>query len=556
MSASSKKKLRKEQNAELLTERQRREKAEAKKLRRNTIIFVVCMALVVSIALGTVAVRAVNQSGIIDRNTLAAIVGDHELNSVELSYFYNDAVTNMYNQWYSSYQNYTATYVKMLYGLDLTKPLDKQIQNTEKNTTWADYFVSIALDDAKSTYALYDKAVSEGFKVPEEDLKEMEDTLSSTDTLAKMYGYKTADDYLRAYYGYGSDLESYSKYMNVLTTVYAYRNSYLDSLKYTDADLREHEKEHYNDYSAFSYDYYYLSYTSFLPTKSESDADTSYTDAEKEAARAKVKEVAESLAKATSAEDFDKLIKALEINKDKTDAASTKSDRTLYSSVNSVMRDWLSSKDRKAGDMTAIASTTTNKTEDGKDETLVTGYYVVLYRDVDTNDRPIANVRHLLVKFSGGTKDEDGHIVYSDAEKAAAKEKAEGYLKTWKEGKADEDSFIELVKKHSDDSSASTGGLFEGITPESNYVENFLNWSIDPGRKAGDTEVIETEYGYHVMYYVDAEELSYRDTMITDDLKSADFEKWHESIVKDVTITGKDTSRLDRDKVLSSGSTY
>ena len=553
MSASSKKKLRKEQNAELLTERQRREKAEAKKLRRNTIVFVVCMALVVSIALGTVAVRAVNQSGIIDRNTLAAIVGDHQLNSVEMNYFYNDAISNMYNQWYQSYQSYTATYVKMLYGLDLTKSLDSQIQNTEKNTTWADYFVSIALEDAKDTYALYDKAVSEGFKVPEEDLKEMQETLDYTNTIAKLYGYKNADAYLSAFYGYGSDLESYSKYMNVLTTVYAYRSAYLDSLEYTDADRREHEKEHYNDYSAFSDNYYYLSYTSFLPTKSETDKDTSYTEEEKEAARAKVKEIAEALAKATSAEDFDKLIKELEINKDKANVASTKQDRVMYSSVSSVMRDWLSNTERKAGDMTAIASTTTNTGEDGKEETLITGYYVILFRDLDTNDRPIANVRHLLVKFTGGTKDEDGNVVYSDTEKAAAEEKAREYLKTWKEGDATEDTFIELVKKHSDDTSASSGGLFEGITPDSNYVDDFLSWSVDPERKKGDTDVVESPYGYHVMYYVDAEELNYRDTMINEDLKSADYDKWFEAITKDVTITEKNTSRLDRDKIISSG---
>lgn len=556
MSASSKKKLRKEQNAELLTERQRREKAEAKKLRRNTIIFVVCMALVVSIALGTVAVRAVNQSGIIDRNTLAAIVGDHELNSVEMNYFYNDAINNMYNQWYSSYSTYTTTYVKMLYGLDLTVSLDSQIQNTEKNTTWADYFVSIALEDARDTYALYDKAVAEGFVIPEDDQTELEDTLAYIDTIATLYGYKTADDYLRAFYGYGSDLESYSKYMTMLMTVYAYNDAYVESLTYDDAALRKYEEEHYNEYSSFTYDYYYLSYSSFLPTKSESDADTSYTDADKDAARAKAKEIADSLAKATSAEDFDKLIAALEINAEKEDAASTKYERSLYSSITSVMRDWLSDSERKAGDMTVIESTTTNTNDDGEEETVITGYYVVLFHELDTNSRPMANVRHLLVQFSGGTEDDSGNIVYTDAEKASAKEKADGYLKTWQEGTADEESFIELVKEYSDDSSASTGGLFEDITPDSSYVDNFLNWSIDANRKAGDTEVIETEYGYHVMYYVGDDELTYRDYMITEDLKSADYEEWYEGIVEDVTFTEKDTSRLNRDIVIASSSTY
>jgi hypothetical protein len=33
-------------------------------------------------------------------------------------------------------------------------------------------------------------------------------------------------------------------------------------------------------------------------------------------------------------------------------------------------------------------------------------------------------------------------------------------------------------------------------------VTNFRDWAVDDQRKPGDTGLVETEYGYHVMYYV------------------------------------------------------
>src|SRR5699024_3329595 len=95
---------------------------------------------------------------------------------------------------------------------------------------------------------------------------------------------------------------------------------------------------------------------------------------------------------------------------------------------------------------------------------------------------------------------ENGETVYSDEEKATAKKEAEKLLQEWKDGEATEESFAELAKENSDDTgSKENGGLIEDLYPGANYVENFLDWSIDPERKAGDTGVIESPYGYHVM---------------------------------------------------------
>ena len=33
-------------------------------------------------------------------------------------------------------------------------------------------------------------------------------------------------------------------------------------------------------------------------------------------------------------------------------------------------------------------------------------------------------------------------------------------------------------------------------------VEEFDAWCFDPDREPGDTDIVETTYGYHIMYYV------------------------------------------------------
>ncbi|MDR0314358.1 MAG: peptidyl-prolyl cis-trans isomerase [Oscillospiraceae bacterium] len=74
-------------------------------------------------------------------------------------------------------------------------------------------------------------------------------------------------------------------------------------------------------------------------------------------------------------------------------------------------------------------------------------------------------------------------------------------LDSWKNGKSTEDSFADLATKKSDDEgSAETGGLIEDIYKNSNFVKPFIDWSYEKGRKVGDTGIIETVYGYHIMY--------------------------------------------------------
>lgn len=544
MSASRKKQLRKEQEAAVLTEKQLKEQKEAKKLKVYTIIFVAVMLVVAIIGLSVMVVRGVQSSGAIRKNTVAATVNSHEIDAVHMNYYYHDTINTTYSQWTSAYGDMAPAYVAMM-GLDVAKPLNEQMY--QDGQTWADYFLEIAMDRAKADYAMYDLAMAEGFTLDTVQQANLDSKLATNQFYASVYyGYDDVTDYLRLAYGSGASEESYKEYATVSAIATAYYNAYVDALTYDDAALRAHEADIYNNYSSYTFDSYYVTYNKYLTggTKDETGG-TVYTDEEKEAARNAAKADADILAQATTTKELDLAISALPVNAENPNASSTKNVNMIFTSVPTALKDWLSDPARVDGDLAVLPSEITATQEDGTENTELYGYYVVIFHSVDDNTDPMNDVRHLLVKFK---EDEAGNVTNKDEAKA----KAEEYLKTWKDGEATEDSFIELVMKHSEDSSAPNGGLFENIHERSSFVPSFLNWSIDENRKVGDAEVIESEYGYHVMYYVGESDLSYRDMLITEELKEADIDEWYNGIMETVSFTAGDTKFVKKDVVLAS----
>ena len=156
MSASSKKKLRKEQKAAAMTQRQKAVKKEATKLKIYTWTFWVVMILIVGLVAGIALSGPVNV--MIERMGTSIVVGDHNISHTELNYFYIDAI-NQYCKKYSSYISYL---------LDTSAPLDEQVVDASTGTTWADNFLDMAISNAKNTYALYDAAKEAGYKMSAE----------------------------------------------------------------------------------------------------------------------------------------------------------------------------------------------------------------------------------------------------------------------------------------------------------------------------------------------------------------------------------------------------
>lgn len=545
MSASSKKKLRNEENAAKMTEKQRAEQKEAKKLKLYTTLFVAVLAVMVVVAICVGVSRSLANSGIRERKTTALTVGDHNISNAELSYFYMNAVNTFINQ----YGSYAA-----MFGLDTTKPLDEQVIDEETGRTWADDFLDTAKDNAKAVYALADAAEAAGFTLTDEEIADIDTSINNGKAYATLYGFSSFKDYLKAQFGNGSTEENYRDYVTVNALANAYYSYYADSLTYEDADLRAAEAENYAKYSSFTYNTYYLSASKFLEGgTTDDDGNTTYSDAEKAASVKAAEAAAKSLTgeEIASVADFDAAIAALDINKD-TEAASTAYEDQLYSSVLAAIRDWVADDARAEDDKTVIANTSTTTDDDGKETTTTNGYYAVFFTGSNDNTFPLVNVRHILVAFEGGTTDSNtGATTYSDEEKAAAKQEAEDILDEWMSGDASEDSFAALANEKSDDGDGTTGGLYENVYP-GQMVTNFNDWCFDSSRKPGNTGIIETEYGYHVMYFVGLSDTTYRDYQIENELRSNDMESWYSETVDAMTVTDGNAKYIRRDLVLSS----
>ena len=105
----------------------------------------------------------------------------------------------------------------------------------------------------------------------------------------------------------------------------------------------------------------------------------------------------------------------------------------------------------------------------------------------------VASVRHILISPEDTESEESW---------AAAETKAKEILDTYLAGDRTSESFASLAKEHTmDPGSKETGGLYEDFA-QGQMVPEFDQWSFDTSRKNGDTDIVKTEFGYHIMYYV------------------------------------------------------
>ncbi len=104
----------------------------------------------------------------------------------------------------------------------------------------------------------------------------------------------------------------------------------------------------------------------------------------------------------------------------------------------------------------------------------------------------LVNVRHILIQPDDSSSESDW---------AEAEEKATDIYNTWKNNPS-EDYFAQLAQNYSaDGGSNSNGGLYEQVYP-GEMVEAFDSWCFDQTHETGDSGIVKTDYGYHIMYFV------------------------------------------------------
>jgi len=242
-------------------------------------------------------------------------------------------------------------------------------------------------------------------------------------------------------------------------------------LEYTDSDYDTYYQANADMLDTFTYSQFL--FQASVPTKDAEGNDIEMTDDEKAAALAEASELQSDLAESLQIRlDADEDAAALAEEYADSLYSSDISTSKVGSSVSSTYSEWLTDPARKAGD-TTIAE---------YESSTVHNYYVIRYEGRELVKAPSNDVRHILVE-----------------DEATAK----ALLEEYKAGAATEDAFSALAAEHSTDTgSAANGGLITGVAADGSYVENFQNWAVDPARKAGDTGIVDSDFGWHIMYYV------------------------------------------------------
>lgn len=509
------------------TAREAQQRREEK--RTNLLYGVIAAAVLVA-----VIASFVWRSDFIPKTTTAATIDGEKYTAAEVEYYYQTAyrnfVTNSQYSYFLSYlglntnatlksQSINSTAAAML-GIELP---DADAESAEADSeadplaptgmTWHDYFLDEALDNMRVIQAALKAAEAEGFQYPAGVQAQYDDNMDALKAVAAASGISVSQ-YLKGNFGAGVTEKVYGEQLMRVLRYSAYADAYQDSLTYSDSELEETYNADRNTYDHVSYEV--VSFSGAAESTTDDEGNT-VEPTEEEAAAAL--EAAQDLAQTVldgfqDGGDLEELA-------NENDGTYSKNENGTYS-AGSVMSEWLYDSARKSGDASTLADGTVQ--------------YVVVFHDRFRDENPTIDIRHILVSLGTGSiaEGEEGYEDQQAQLKADAHAKAEELLAQWQSGEATEDSFAALALKESTDGSKYDGGLYTEVY-QGRMVTEFNDWCFDTARQSGDTGVVDTQYGSHVMYFSGVNAARWQ-TQVAANLRTEAYTAWEEDLVKDVTV--------------------
>lgn len=421
------------------------------------------------------------------------VINGEEVNKVEFDYVYNTSKNNYITQ-YGSYLSY--------FGLDTSKDLSTQMYS--ETLTWKDYFEQNAVESLKQNKALMAEAKAAGFTY---DTTDEYNTFKETIKTSAAAAGVSDKEYVRSIYGSYATMGRIEEYVKNDMVMNAYYQKLQEDNAPGDDEIQSYYEENKATYD--SVDYRLTTIEADLPTEpteladpvEETAADTTgSTDGT--AATDSTQDTAYQPSDAEIAKAMEDA-KVLADDAEQTVAKDGEAhENEKKSSVNYLISDWLFDDARKAGDTTVITNDNSHC------------YYVVAFEKRYLDETPSADVRVIIP-----TEDKTGEEI----------------LEEWKNGAATEDSFAELCKKYTQDTSAvENGGLFEQIT-KTGMTEELSNWIFDSSRQAGDTVAITVSDSTYVLYYIGQDQpewkINIKNTLVSDTMS-----QHMQDITADVTV--------------------
>ena len=421
------------------------------------------------------------------------VINGEKVNKVEFDYVYNTSKNNYITQ-YGSYLSY--------FGLDTSKDLSTQMYSD--TLTWQDYFEQNAVESLKQNKALMAEAKAAGFTY---DTTDEYNTFKETIKTSAATAGVSDKEYVRSIYGSYATMGRIEEYVKNDMVMNAYYQKLQEDNAPSDDEIQSYYEENKATYD--SVDYRLTTIEADLPTEpteladpvEETAADTTGTT-DGTAATDSTQDTAYQPSDAEIAKAMEDA-KVLADDAEQTVAKDGEAhEHEKKSSVNYLISDWLFDDARKAGDTTVITNDNSHC------------YYVVAFEKRYLDETPSADVRVIIP-----TEDKTGEEI----------------LEEWKNGAATEDSFAELCKKYTQDTSAvENGGLFEQVT-KTGMTEELSNWIFDSSRQAGDTVAITVSDTTYVLYYIGQDQpewkINIKNTLVSDTMS-----QHMQDITADVTV--------------------
>lgn len=490
----------------------------AKKVVNKVISIVLCAVIV----LGVVAF-SLNYYGALQRVIKIGGVGsDQSVTIAEYEYYYMRA----YNQ-----VRYQAQYYQYYYqtsnGYDLSLTPEEQTQTTKdadgNEITWVEKLHEDTLEIIQLHKAYYNEALKMGLKLTKADEAFIDKQIEDLRDEAKSAGSNSSSSnsenkvtyslnaYLRKVYGGSINERFLRKQLKIQVLAQKYLTERTNEIA-KGYDQKDIDAEYKKDTTAYDFATFraYTFKTTEL-TKEDNETDDALK-ARQAKANAEVKKNANDFYNAVT-NDATFTAKAKELNKDTADYNVDK--ETKYSMLKSTAQStfsedaakWLFDSSTKVGSKKLFSDE-----ENGK--------YIVVLALSKPHQEQTVTARHILFQ----TKDQNSGNDLSEEEIAKKKTQAEDVLKKFNEGDKTEDSFAALANEYNEDTgSSSNGGLYEHIYP-GQMVTEFNDWVFDANRKAGDVELVETDYGYHIIYFVAKDGKDYYDSAIRSSKANEDIE--------------------------------
>ena len=277
----------------------------------------------------------------------------------------------------------------------------------------------------------------------------------------------------------------------------AYSNDLNDSFTYSADELEAYYAENKDTYDFIKYHMYFVG-----------TSNANFTDMSDEEKVTAAKDAADTIASATTADEFVENVYnfVAEDSKDSYEDASATLNISQGGNISSTYSEWLLSADRAEGDTTVIEA-------EG-------GSYAIMFVSRNDNHYNTVNARHILIQAEA---DENGE--YTDEALTAAKEALEEIYAAWQEDPTEE-NFAALAQQYSeDDGSKANGGLYEEIFQDY-MVEEFDAFLFDEHHMPGDTGIVYGSNGYyagyHLIYYVGEGDV-YSDILAESGLRDSDY---------------------------------